>query len=131
MKDEIKKGVLLTAINVCRMKRTGLETLTIGKKYQVLEVCYDDDEFFIKDDYEDLHSFDISDYTDFFQSLPNNGWIKVESEEDLPKEAGEYFVCENNIPKDYVLNVVSLHVAFHNVKITHYQPIVYPKPPIS
>ncbi len=33
------------------------------------------------------------------------------------KEQGSYLLCENNIPKDHVLSVVNLHIAFHIVKL--------------
>ena len=138
MKQEIVKGAQLTAINVCKMKRTGEESLTIGKVYEVLGVNYNEDKFWIKDDFNDDHSFDISDYTDFFESLNskfNNGWIKIESEDDLPKNITE---CWINY-KDKIL--LSLYQSKHFVLksefsllpfnlITHYQPIEKPKPPI-
>lgn len=63
--------------------------------------------------------------------LKNNGWIKIESEEDLPKEDGSLHIFPPY--KD------SYIFFFHNdepsreelVKNhTHYQPIEKPKPPI-
>ena len=60
----------------------------------------------------------------------NNGWIKIESEADLPKE-GNYFVAKNKtvIETSYFMpdNDFSL-IEWRN--ITHYQPIEKPKPPI-
>ena len=68
----------------------------------------------------------------------NNGWIKIESEEDLPKEYGEYYfrTTYNNMitysgwysssdKKFYDRN----HY-FEIIDVTHYQPIEKPKPPI-
>lgn len=61
----------------------------------------------------------------------NNGWIKIENEEDLPKENGIYWTLRkglivplykeifNDLNKEYWLNTY-----------THYQPIEKPKPPI-
>jgi hypothetical protein len=68
----------------------------------------------------------------------NNGWIKIESEEDLPEQGGSYYVtrCDkvetavyvkdnrwlvkgNDYPKTTILH-----------SITHYQPIQKPQPPI-
>ena len=69
MKQEIVKGAQLTAINVCKMRRTGQETLTIGNVYEVLGVNNNEDEFWIKDDFDEQHFFGISDYTDYFESL--------------------------------------------------------------
>lgn len=60
----------------------------------------------------------------------NNGWIRIESEADLPKE-GYYFVAKNKtvIETSYFMpdNDFSL-IEWRN--ITHYQPIEKPKPPI-
>jgi hypothetical protein len=60
----------------------------------------------------------------------NNGWIKIESEYDLPKEEYElYFVNGNN---------TNIHQCIYHIGIkeywlktfTHYQPIQKPHPPI-
>ncbi|AZA82182.1 hypothetical protein C1637_09870 [Chryseobacterium lactis] len=64
----------------------------------------------------------------------NNGWIKIESEEDLPKEKGHYWVknkvSENRIDFDYIdwdcETTIDLWMEFN----THYQRIPQPKPPI-
>lgn len=63
----------------------------------------------------------------------NNGWIKIESEEDLPKEEGYYHVIDLN-RTEMQLAKFDIH---HNIildywikNITHYQPIEKPKPPI-
>ena len=60
----------------------------------------------------------------------NNGWIKVESEEDLPKDGDLFWVIEKGY--DYPL----LEPMYHDESeywiqcYTHYQPIVKPKLPI-
>ena len=64
----------------------------------------------------------------------NNGWIKIESEADLPKESGFYF------GKDYEFGTDIMYFDFETKKwkdlsgyiqqATHYQPIVKPEPPI-
>ena len=64
----------------------------------------------------------------------NNGWIKIESEKDLPKESGLYF------GKDYEFGTDMTFFDFETkewedssgylLNITHYQPIEKPKPPI-
>lgn len=60
----------------------------------------------------------------------NNGWIKIESEDDLPKEEYElYFVTGSN---------TNVHQCIYHIGIkeywlktfTHYQPIQKPQPPI-
>lgn len=59
----------------------------------------------------------------------NNGWIKIESEDDLPKEDLVYWVVKDNQIID--MEVWEISLAFHNKRnITHYQPIEKPKPPI-
>lgn len=55
----------------------------------------------------------------------NNGWIKNESEEDLPKEYGYYWAIDNSELIQEV-NSDDIKVGFY----THYQPIIYPKPPL-
>ncbi|QWA38853.1 hypothetical protein [Chryseobacterium sp. ZHDP1] len=59
----------------------------------------------------------------------NNGWIKIESEKDLPEENWNYWIMQsdNRISnmKDFFDNK-----KYFGVKATHYQPIKIPKPPI-
>lgn len=65
----------------------------------------------------------------------NNGWIKIESESDFPKETitcwfmsqGESFLGHYN--SDFNIFVFS-SVLFNVNEVTHYQPIQKPKPPI-
>ncbi len=61
----------------------------------------------------------------------NNGWIKIESEEDLPKKDGKYLTHRANgiITEEY------FHIKYRYAwqkfySVTHYQPIEKPKPPI-
>ena len=64
----------------------------------------------------------------------NNGWIKIESEKDLPKVSGLYF------GKDYEFGTDMMYFDFETKKwedsngylqnVTHYQPIKKSKPPI-
>ena len=60
----------------------------------------------------------------------NNGWIKIESEDDLPKE-GELFWVKK-IGYDYPLFEPMYHDdgEYWLQWYTHYQPIEKPKPPI-
>ena len=59
----------------------------------------------------------------------NTGWIKIESEDDLPKESFNYWIFQSDLRavtmKDFYDNK-----KYYGVKATHYQPIVKPKPPI-
>ena len=64
----------------------------------------------------------------------NNGWIKIESEADLPKNDDDYWVM-TNIKDDEVQQLSNLIVIRclnleKNIKVTHYKPIENPKPPI-
>lgn len=69
------------------------------------------------------------------QILKNNGWVKIESEEDLPKEVIECRTCFYN-GKNYIEGVIKkrspqeLSRLKYINEITHYQPIEKPKPPI-
>lgn len=62
----------------------------------------------------------------------NNGWVKILSEDDLPKEDNVgYMVCKNT---DMLFNTSitkSTVIYLYNTgKITHYQPIAKPQPPL-
>lgn len=60
----------------------------------------------------------------------NNGWIKIQSEEDFPKEQGVYHINYS----DGVISSRYFHPKHNDWKdhpnATHYQPIEKPKPPI-
>lgn len=63
----------------------------------------------------------------------NNGWIKIESETDLPKESIRcYFVFENRILEGNFSGVIfKWATGFSGWKnVTHYQPITKPNLPI-
>jgi len=65
----------------------------------------------------------------------NNGWIKIESEEDLPKNEGQYFVYSKiDYGKGFRIDIFTgrLSNTFENGKFifTHYRPIIKPQPPI-
>ncbi|MCL1636286.1 hypothetical protein [Elizabethkingia bruuniana] len=64
----------------------------------------------------------------------NNGWTRIESEEDLPKEYGPYHVkYENGQTVSWFNGVDFITLTGRKYKedaITHYQPIETPKPPI-
>lgn len=60
----------------------------------------------------------------------NNGWTKIESENDLPKKSGHYWVKRGNeICTNYIIYPESYSLAFIK-HLTHYQPIQKPEPPI-
>lgn len=65
----------------------------------------------------------------------NNGWIRIESEDDLPKENGWFYVCRTDnsiILSKFVLDYKSwnFYEGLPTKAVTHYQPIEKPKPPI-
>lgn len=63
----------------------------------------------------------------------NNGWIKIESEADLPKETDHYLVynkINNGIEVDYIDHDYESHSERWVEFNSHYQPIQKPKPPI-
>lgn len=64
----------------------------------------------------------------------NNGWTRIESEEDLPKEYGPYHVkYENGQTVSWFNGVDFITLTGRKYKedaITHYQQIEIPKPPI-
>lgn len=60
----------------------------------------------------------------------NNGWIKIESEDDLPKKEDDYHICIEN--KDLSIAYFDKSDGWFIAcpEITHYQPIIKPQPPI-
>lgn len=68
----------------------------------------------------------------------NNGWIKIESEDDLPKLTIEYHVLKNGSLTNayyvknnrWVINDNPYPKTTEIQGITHYQPIEKPQPPI-
>lgn len=77
----------------------------------------------------------VLNFINSIQSKENNGWIKIESEEDLPKESG-YFFTKSDVWWEpyYRIDIFcgKLSNSFENGKscFTHYQPIVKPLKPI-
>lgn len=79
--------------------------------------------------------FDVEDFTYLqpksLQGIENNnGWIKIESEDDLPNDNGRYWVIHKC---DIIF--VSVEYFFRKrwesiLDVTHYQPIEKPKPPL-
>lgn len=59
----------------------------------------------------------------------NNGWIRIESEADLPKKDELYFVLHYGLIVDAELWEIELNFN-SNKTITHYHPIIKPNPPI-
>lgn len=61
----------------------------------------------------------------------NNGWIRIESEKDLPSGDMDVFVLINSkIESDYYLVHHNNFKYFNWHECTHYQPIVKPEKPI-
>lgn len=60
----------------------------------------------------------------------NNGWIKIESEDDLPKKGTNcHFILKNGVCGVFVDLDDSEYLTLRN-RGTHYQPIEKPKPPL-
>lgn len=64
----------------------------------------------------------------------NNGWISIESEEDLPKESGTFYISFYNGEVGtalFYLDVQRWYSTHEGIRRfpTHYQPIVNPQPP--
>ena len=60
----------------------------------------------------------------------NNGWIKIKSYQDLPKETGHYWVKRGN---DIAINYIIVPESFHSgflANLTHFKPVEKAKPPI-
>jgi hypothetical protein len=59
----------------------------------------------------------------------NNGWINIESGEDLPKD-GQYWTISSNDGQMTTNRIWSKQWNFNHRYISHYQPIIKPEPPI-
>ena len=57
----------------------------------------------------------------------NNGWIKIESEEDLPIDNESYWTVIEGV-KNSLFQTYSNHIVLKHH--THYQPIIKPESPI-
>ena len=61
----------------------------------------------------------------------NNGWIKIESEADLPKKEYETFLIYTSKTKTQAVDVFYKNKAgWWMEKVTHYQPIISPLLPV-
>ena len=60
----------------------------------------------------------------------NNGWIKIESEDDLPKEDGFYWVIDSESSKVINRYFEKGNHDFFKQFSSHYQPIVFPDLPL-
>jgi len=70
----------------------------------------------------------------FLQGIENNnGWIKIESEEDLPTtEIDCHIIYNNNLMTFSVWDNVlkGFYIGIVKQNPTHYQPIIKPQPPL-
>ena len=88
---------------------------------------------------EPFGEYDIRNKTDdYFEWRPkslqgiedNNGWIKIESEEDLPEKGIDcHFILKSGVTGIFTNLDDSEYLTLKN-RATHYQPIQKPKPPI-
>jgi len=61
----------------------------------------------------------------------NNGWVKIESEADLPiDKSTQYSTCKEDKVFQSTINCGTVKHWFNIGKITHYQPITKPLKPI-
>ncbi|MDV3768125.1 hypothetical protein CMU26_01025 [Elizabethkingia anophelis] len=60
----------------------------------------------------------------------NNSWTRIESEEDMPKEPGHYFVMDIFRTEPCIIVFEETLKKNWLEVVSHYQPIETPKPPI-
>jgi len=82
-----------------------------------------------------MKTVDVVNMLKIIQAIePQSKWIKIESEDDLPKENGIYWVVKDDeivcIEPKKPINFKKLWSDFKKDNITHYQPIQKPEPPI-
>lgn len=75
--------------------------------------------------------WDMAYYPKAIEGLSNNnGWTRIESEADLPKEAGSYWVIRSHGDD---VGIAYFDMGFTNYdgyRVTHWQPIIKPEAPI-
>jgi hypothetical protein len=69
LKEQLKEGNYLTAIDTCIMEEDGIEALTIDNKYRIegFSTIMYDNHIWITDDNEDIHYFSIDKLHKFFK----------------------------------------------------------------
>ena len=69
LKEQLKEGDYLTAIDICTMDESGTETLTINNKYRIegFSTIMYDNHIWIMYDNEDIHYFSIDKLHKFFK----------------------------------------------------------------
>jgi hypothetical protein len=76
----------------------------------------------------------ISDLEEIESYLSKDNWIKIESEEDLPKEDGLFWHYDDDVKFMSVWhkpwNETQIKTGFEKGLLTHYQPIQKPQPPL-
>lgn len=60
----------------------------------------------------------------------NNGWIRIENENDLPKEKCRYWIANKNGIFDFIADIEMIESKYKNKTLTHYKKIEEPKHPI-
>ena len=114
----------------------------VRNQYQIIEVHFilwlDEDKWWvygteIKNKTELTYSqfLDMMGESEEVLQVENNGWIKILSETDLPKEVDQYWFASHNNKIEirfYNPNWINDRVQFRH-RYTYYQPIVKPLPP--
>jgi len=97
--------------------------------------------FYDKDNLYKRELFDVREYSESLlvitpKSLQgietNNGWVRIESEEDLPllDDESEFWIANENEIFDFTAYSLQVQRKWENKTLTHYQPIVKPEKPI-
>jgi hypothetical protein len=71
---------------------------------------------------------DLIEIESFLKTIPQ--WVKIESEEDLPKEFGEYWIIDRSNNKMYRREFNKSTKNFFFEYSTHYQRIIKPDLPV-
>ena len=114
---------------ICFSKREGKQELTYSQFLDMIGESEDKSKV-IENSEKELINNDAS--SEEVVQVENYGWIKIESEKDLPKEdiscwwmdkkdgmiLGKFLIENNNSDIDFILE-----------NATHYQPLIIPEPP--
>ena len=96
--------------------------MTKEEKIKELKEIYKDDEFLLRSELISLEH--------------NNGWIRIESKDDLPKEKINCYIYYTHCQGFPQIGIDMFHPLYNRfesdelLNITHYKPIITPKTPI-
>lgn len=123
--DKIKEAWDETGIKVVSYNEYGWAKFSMDLKK---DPCYDSDLF----DFTSIRYFRPKSLKGIEN---NNGWIKIDSEDDIPEKAGHYWVCYKGV-STFIIQLPNKNQISDSIikrlleNYTHYSPILIPEKPM-